>query len=395
MSTRTRLCGDAEEVQQPKALHVTAIEDALEVHQCSNDRPSIPPMSTGLSTLPARSTSLLRSGETIKEASNSFSRTMSLKISKILEHAGDAKIFLGKLKQEDYNEVDLSVTRSGRVLTNDNSRVMGWIKQIISILKGWMRENKELQLYSSHKELLQEDDASHEVESFRELIFDLVFVVSFIELSKFLSSFVDTSSSNTTARIFFTFMIFTTFWLNWYHTNYVLSILRLRGPWLMLFPVVMYGTLSLSAHIREGENVEVSIFSKESLRVAAAIFMVLPRLCFAIIWLNIVFFRSEHKHGDEPSDGGNKMQRSILPISSTPKMWSSKRAGLSKAEQRRGQRRIAMFHLIVFCVSVLLCIATALTETVTSRAIWILMIIIELLVLLNLNSSSSSYMYTL
>ena len=217
--------------------------------------------------------------------------------------------FLVQLKDEKYHHSltsEISPVRKRRtVILKHESLPKQWIKWIWTSIKHWVNENKVLKLYSDHdKESLAyktehsncEDDSNSL--SFRELLFDLVFVVSFIELSYFMA--VELSAT----RIAQTGLIFTTFWLNWYHSNYVLSCVRLHGPWLTLFPIVMFATLSLSCHLREGDDInDNDIFTLPKLRMAAAVFMCLPRLVFAIIWGNIVFFSSperqtrKNKHG--------------------------------------------------------------------------------------------------
>lgn len=118
----------------------------------------------------------------------------------------------------------------------------------------------------------------------RELFFDLIFVVANIDISYFLAA------SLSLDRLFFSLLIFLNFWLEWSHANIVLSTTKLVQPWSNLLLLVIVGALGLASNLVGKQNdgsISVGVIS--TFRASSAVFLLLPRVAFAIIFGNLAW----------------------------------------------------------------------------------------------------------
>lgn len=139
-----------------------------------------------------------------------------------------------------------------------------------------------------HKPHVHHHKHFHPEVSHRELFFDLIYVVVCIELGIYLNS------NLTWGQLGYTFLLFLSFWLDWFHTNSINSCIRMTNPWIGLLIVVIIGPLGLAAHaISEGigkESKATAVGTLSDHRIASSIFLLLPRLAFLIIYANIWVF---------------------------------------------------------------------------------------------------------
>eukprot|EP00048_Salpingoeca_helianthica_P011177 m.160402 g.160402 ORF g.160402 m.160402 type:complete len:697 (+) comp15187_c0_seq5:289-2379(+) len=178
--------------------------------------------------------------------------------------------------------------------------------------------------------------AHHPSVSHRELFFDLIFVVVCIELGDFLAHDL------LWQQLGYAFLLFTAFWLSWYHTNIILSSIRLSQPWRVVLFFVMLGALGLAANASNNSTLVKGPFTDHA--VASAVFLLLPRLAFIIVYGNIFFLTSKYD------------------------------------ENPKARRLRSGVFLFGFCLTSILCIliATLRSDAVT-LALWVAILSLELL----------------
>ena len=166
-------------------------------------------------------------------------------------------VFFSDYRHSTLAEIEMlhSEHRRGRnALTQRSSIIFGYawkIKQrikatyvyfIFKSAKENIRENYKLYLYS---EPVKNTKSKHHIHahkqahvSMSELLFDLIFVVSIINLSSLYAS------TNTWRQVALAFLVFITFWLNWSHTNHILASIRLHSyHHSICMGLIMIGTL--------------------------------------------------------------------------------------------------------------------------------------------------------
>lgn len=121
--------------------------------------------------------------------------------------------------------------------------------------------------------------------SHRELFFDLIFVVVCIEVGIFMGESLSAS------QLGLAFLTFTSFWLEWFHTNEMLACIKIPSPWSNCLLLVMIGALGLAAKLLSSDEQGNVILGRiDTNRVPSAIFLLLPKVAFGIIYGNIFIF---------------------------------------------------------------------------------------------------------
>eukprot|EP00041_Stephanoeca_diplocostata_P035326 m.1241461 g.1241461 ORF g.1241461 m.1241461 type:complete len:836 (-) comp24679_c1_seq1:1754-4261(-) len=158
------------------------------------------------------------------------------------------------------------------------------IQQVYRFLGPKASPARSLNLHSESHDAEDEQEASSEVKvGFIELFFDLVFVAVVVRLGVL---YKDELSWHRTWEVV---VLFTTYWLTWFHANMLLTRFRIRSLWYSALFCVMLGTLLLSAmSIRESvkyKNVVSKVFHSSAIGVFA-----FTRFCYVFIYGAIVIY---------------------------------------------------------------------------------------------------------